>query len=61
MYYATYSTLRGALGVAPAAAAANVIAAFVRVPAEVLKQRAQSGIAPSTGTSFIYVCNFDSV
>lgn len=48
LYYTAYSALRGAFGVAPAAAAANVVAAFVRVPTEMLKQRTQCGVSRST-------------
>jgi hypothetical protein len=51
VYYAAYSSLKVVVGIAPAAAAANILAAFVRVPPEVIKQRAQSGIAPSSRSS----------
>lgn len=43
LYYTAYSSLKPVLGVAPAAALANVAAAVIRVPAELLKQRAQTG------------------
>lgn len=47
VYYSVYAAFKPALGVLPAAAVANVVAAVIRVPAELLKQRAQSGAAPA--------------
>lgn len=51
VYYSAYSALKPMLGVAPAAAAANVVAAFIRVPPELIKQRAQAGAASSARKS----------
>jgi solute carrier family 25 (mitochondrial S-adenosylmethionine transporter), member 26 len=52
VYFSVYSFLRShSLPVAAAAALANTIAAFVRVPPEVLKQRAQAGL--TADNSFI--------
>lgn len=47
VYYSTYSALKPTVGVAPAAAVANIVAAFIRVPPELIKQRAQAGTASS--------------
>jgi solute carrier family 25 (mitochondrial S-adenosylmethionine transporter), member 26 len=55
VYFSAYSLFRALpLPVAPAAALANTIAALVRVPPEVLKQRAQAGL--TSDSALVAVC-----